>query len=72
VSYAAQHATMPFFAIGGISTANAEEVIAAGAGRVAVVRALTEAADPEAAARELRDALNRALRTAGEARVGAA
>jgi thiamine-phosphate pyrophosphorylase len=72
VSYAAQRAAMPFFAIGGIFAANVEEVVAAGAGRVAVVRALTEAADPEAAARELRRALRTALTTAGEARVGAA
>jgi thiamine-phosphate pyrophosphorylase len=39
-------------------------VRAAGATRVAVVRALTEASDPEAAARELRTALT-AQREAG-------
>jgi len=65
VEYAARRATVPFFAIGGISPANLEQVRSAGATRVAVVRALTEAADPEATARRLREALS-------EARVGAA
>jgi thiamine-phosphate pyrophosphorylase len=54
VSYAAAHAQVPFFAIGGINLANVEAVRAAGAERVAVVRALTEASDPELAARELK------------------
>jgi thiamine-phosphate pyrophosphorylase len=54
VRYAAQHASVPFFAIGGISSANLDGVRGAGAERIAVVRALTEANDPEAAARELR------------------
>ncbi|HUE26089.1 MAG TPA: thiamine phosphate synthase [Solirubrobacteraceae bacterium] len=68
VRHAAAHAAVPFFAIGGISTANIVAVRAAGATRVAVVRALTEAADPEPVAHELRDAI-----TSGwEARVGAA
>jgi thiamine-phosphate pyrophosphorylase len=53
VRYAAAHARIPFFAIGGIDASNAEMVRAAGAERIAVVRAVTEAADPEAAAREL-------------------
>jgi thiamine-phosphate pyrophosphorylase len=57
VDYAARRAALPFFAIGGISVANVEEVCAAGARRVAVVRALTDAADAEAAARALRDAV---------------
>lgn len=67
VSYAAQGAGVPFFAIGGISAANLAEVCAAGATRVAVVRAIGDADDPEAAARELRAA----LRSTEEARVGA-
>ena len=41
----------PWFAIGGIDLDNLDEVLAAGATRVVVVRALTEAADPRAAAR---------------------
>ena len=40
----------PWFAIGGIDRARLPEVVAAGATRVVVVRAITEAEDPEAAA----------------------
>ena len=57
VRHAAAHATQPWFAIGGIDRANVEQVVAAGATRVAVVRAIADAPDPEAAARELRAAL---------------
>jgi thiamine-phosphate pyrophosphorylase len=57
VRYAAERATVPWFAIGGIDRTNVEHVVAAGATRIAVVRAIGEAADPEAAARELRAAL---------------
>jgi len=39
----------PWFAIGGISLARLDEVLAAGATRVVVVRAITEAEDPAAA-----------------------
>lgn len=46
--------TVPWFAIGGIDLGNVEQVVAAGATRVVVVRALTEAADPAAAAAALR------------------
>ena len=51
-------ATLPWFAIGGIDTANIAEVIAAGAKRVCVVRAIRDAPDPRAAARELASALD--------------
>ncbi|HEV7772290.1 MAG TPA: thiamine phosphate synthase [Conexibacter sp.] len=47
----------PWFAIGGIDTATVDAVVAAGAARIVVVRALTEADDPEATARALRGAL---------------
>jgi thiamine-phosphate pyrophosphorylase len=57
VRYAAEHARMPFFAIGGIDAGVASEVAAAGATRIAVVRALTESADPVRTARSLRAAL---------------
>lgn len=57
VSYAAAHAPRPFFAIGGIDLSTAAAVAAAGATRIAVVRALVEAADPFAAARALRTAV---------------
>ncbi len=42
----------PWYAIGGIDLGNLDEVLAAGARRVVVVRALTGAADPAAAAAE--------------------
>lgn len=58
VSYAARHGgDAPWFAIGGIDDGNIGEVVAAGARRVVVVRAIRDAADPEAASRRLRDAL---------------
>jgi thiamine-phosphate pyrophosphorylase len=58
--HAAERASLPWFAIGGIDTANVGEATAAGAERVVVVRAIRDAEDPEAAARELRDAVERA------------
>jgi thiamine-phosphate pyrophosphorylase len=56
---AAQTLTVPWFAIGGIDLSNVGEVTAAGAPGVAVVRAIRDAADPEAAARLLRAAVDR-------------
>ncbi|MFJ1895440.1 MULTISPECIES: thiamine phosphate synthase [unclassified Streptomyces] len=54
VCYAASLApARPWFAIGGIDAGNLDEVLDAGARRVVVVRALTEATDPAAAAAEL-------------------
>jgi thiamine-phosphate pyrophosphorylase len=47
----------PWFAIGGIDEARVDDVLAAGARRVVVVRAITEAADPQAAATRLRSRL---------------
>ena len=46
-------AAPPWFAIGGIDLGTVDQVLAAGARRVVVVRAITEAADPAAAAAEL-------------------
>jgi thiamine-phosphate pyrophosphorylase len=43
----------PWFAIGGITLENVDDVLAAGARRVVVVRAITEAGDPGAAAAAL-------------------
>lgn len=43
----------PWFAIGGIDDQRLDEVLAAGARRIVVVRAITEAADPKAAAARL-------------------
>lgn len=50
-------ATKPWFAIGGIDADNLAEVTAAGARRVVVVRAITDAADPADAASRLRGTL---------------
>jgi len=47
---------VPWFAIGGIEPENVAEVVAAGAWGIAVVRAIRDAGDPEAAARALRAA----------------
>lgn len=57
VRHAAGHATVPFFAIGGIDPTTIAAVVDAGATRVAVVRAISEAPDPGAAAAALRAAL---------------
>lgn len=46
VQYAAAQAAIPWFAIGGIDTENLHEVLSAGAERVAVVRAVMDAAQP--------------------------
>ncbi|MFD6938085.1 thiamine phosphate synthase [Streptomyces goshikiensis] len=54
VRYAASLAQdRPWFAIGGIDGTNLDEVLDAGATRIVVVRALTEASDPGAAAADL-------------------
>lgn len=68
VRYAAEVAppfaleSKPWFAIGGIDLDNIDEVIAAGARRVCVVRAITLASDPQAAAARLRAKLDAAWR----------
>ncbi|GAC1435272.1 MAG: hypothetical protein NVSMB51_04430 [Solirubrobacteraceae bacterium] len=54
VRYAEQHAPVPWFAIGGIDSGNVASLRAA---RIAVVRAIAAAQDPEAAAAELSGAL---------------
>lgn len=46
VRYAREHASVPWFAIGGIDTDNVQNVLAAGAERVAVVRAIMQAEQP--------------------------
>jgi thiamine-phosphate pyrophosphorylase len=66
VEHAAAEAPHPFFAIGGIDLASVDRVVAAGAHRLGVVRAVRDAADPGAAAAGLR----RALAVAGEAAPG--
>jgi len=59
VRTAARLSPVPWFAIGGIELSTLDAVVAAGATRVAVVRAIADAADPRAAASALRSALVR-------------
>jgi thiamine-phosphate pyrophosphorylase len=54
ISWATAHAPEPWFAIGGIDASNLADVLEAGARRIVVVRAITEAADPPSAARALK------------------
>jgi thiamine-phosphate pyrophosphorylase len=49
---------VPWFAIGGIDRSNLDEVAGAGVTRIAVVRAITDAPDPAAAAADLRRLLS--------------
>jgi thiamine-phosphate pyrophosphorylase len=64
VTHAAERASAagddrkPFFAIGGISPLNADEVVTAGAQRMCVVRAIRDAPHPEVAAEALRRAFD--------------
>ena len=58
VRYAAEHTSVPFFAIGGIDARNASAAIDAGARRLCVLRAIATAEDPEHATRELRELID--------------
>jgi thiamine-phosphate pyrophosphorylase len=60
--YAAARSRRPWFAIGGIEATNLDEVLEAGATRIVVVRAVTEADDPRAAAAVLAQRLAAAAR----------
>jgi len=61
VEYAASlRAGRPWFAIGGIDAGNLDRVLEAGARRIVVVRAITEADDPGAATAELARRLRQA------------
>jgi thiamine-phosphate pyrophosphorylase len=57
VRYAAAHVDLPWFAIGGLDHSNLGAAMEAGARRVVVVRAVTEAVDPAAAAARLKELL---------------
>jgi thiamine-phosphate pyrophosphorylase len=59
VRWAAAHVTIPWFAIGGITLKNLEEVMAAGATRVCVVSAILNAPDIALACQEFRRRLDR-------------
>ena len=58
VKHASSSASRPWFPIGGINLENLGEVIQAGASRVAVVRAITEAEDPAAVIKQMRSMLD--------------
>jgi thiamine-phosphate pyrophosphorylase len=57
VRWAARHVEIPWFAIGGITLANLDEVLQAGATRICVVSAILNAPDVAAACRQFRDRL---------------
>ena len=59
VRYAAEQERRPWFAIGGINTDNLPQVVAAGARRIVVVRAVTKAPDPRSAVRALLESVHR-------------
>jgi len=60
VRYASANSPVPWFAIGGIDLSNINEgVLTAGAKRVAVVRAIMEADDPQAATKSLLNHLSK-------------
>jgi thiamine-phosphate pyrophosphorylase len=69
VRYAVEHAGRPAWITGGVAPSTVAGIVAAGARHVVVVRWLTEASDPERAARQLRQALDNAIEEAesGEA-----
>lgn len=66
VSYAAQVAppsapeSKPWFAVGGVSLTNLNEVLACGARRIGVTRVIAEADDPEAAAAVVNEEMTQA------------
>jgi thiamine-phosphate pyrophosphorylase len=59
VRHAVDHATIPWFAIGGIDLTNLPEVLAAGAKRVAVVRAIMQAESPTLATQSFLEQLSK-------------
>lgn len=66
VRYAVTHAGRPVWVTGGASPATVAAMVGAGARHVVVVRWLTEAADPRDAARQLRQAVDRAIEEADD------
>jgi thiamine-phosphate pyrophosphorylase len=62
IETAAEIAAFPWFAIGGIDAGNVEQVVAAGAERICVVRAIRDADDPRAVTADLFDAVDPAAR----------
>jgi thiamine-phosphate pyrophosphorylase len=66
IRYATAHAGRPVWVTGGASPATVAAMVGAGARHVVVVRWLTEAADPRDAARQLRQAVDRAIEEADD------
>jgi thiamine-phosphate pyrophosphorylase len=64
VTEAAEGSVRPVFVTGGVAPQSVPSLVAAGARRFVVVRYLTEAAEPESAARALSTAIDEALRSA--------
>ena len=64
MSQVAAIADRPFLAVGGIDDENLPAVVEAGAGAIAVVRAVYDAADPAEAARRLREIISTRLEVA--------
>jgi thiamine-phosphate pyrophosphorylase len=62
---AARRATVPVYVTGGVSAATIPSLVAEGLRHFVVVRALTEAHDPESAARELADGITAAIAAIG-------
>lgn len=62
VRYAMEHSPIPWFAIGGIDSNNVNEVLGAGAERVAVVRAIMQAEQPTLVTQYFLSQLNQAQR----------
>jgi thiamine-phosphate pyrophosphorylase len=63
---ATARAPVPVFVTGGVSVATVPRLVDAGVRHFVVVRALTEAAEPRAAARSLRQVIDKALALAGQ------
>lgn len=59
VRWAAAHLSVPWFAIGGITLANLDQVLAAGARRICVVSAILQAPDISKACRAFKERLER-------------
>ena len=68
VSLASAQSRVPVFVTGGVTPEKVPELAAAGVGHFVVVRYLTEADDPERAARSLRTAIDHACFSAADSR----
>ena len=67
LTVAAARVSRPWYVTGGVTPETVGAMVASGARRFVVVRYLTEAADPEAAARRLSDAIDAAVTDADAA-----